>query len=40
MMLMLSVLACVPACLPASACMSAHPVRGWPLESDLLAASG
>lgn len=40
MMLMLSVLACVPACLPASACMSAHPVRGWPMEPHLLAASG
>lgn len=37
MMLMLGVLACVPACLPASACMSAPPVQGWPLEPDLLA---
>lgn len=40
MMLMLRVLAWVPVCLAASACMSALSVWGWPLEPDLLAASG
>lgn len=40
MMLILSVLAGVPVCLAASACMSAHSVWGWPLEPDLHAASG
>lgn len=40
MMLMLRVLAWVPVCLAASACMSAFSVWGWPLEPDLLAASG
>lgn len=40
MMLMLSVLTSVPVCLAASTCMSAHSVWNWPLEPDLLAASG
>lgn len=40
MMLMLSVLAWLLVCLAASACMSACSVWGWPLEPDLLAASG
>lgn len=40
MMLMLSVLAWVPVSLAASAYMSASTVWGWPLEPDLLAASG
>lgn len=40
MMLMPSVLAWVPVCRAASACMSACSVWGWPLEPDLLAASG